>query len=272
MAKNIMLEGTQTIEEIAESFSFLKNSARAASVSDKYNVYSTPEIAAPIEALGYRCVNVSYQTKIDENKQQYAKHLLRFRAIENIAPAWQETPRGVIMGAKNDCADIILVNSHDGACSYSIMLGWYRCACANGLIVGQAVAAYSIRHTTDISRVHEVTRSFNVNIEKVTDSVERMKDRSLTYAEREDFSRFAYDLKFKRDEKGGYEFQPIYLAQPRRRADSGDDLFTVFNVIQENIVRGSRIRNAGRRAVSAIDRNIELNRALWDRAESYLLN
>ena len=60
----------------------------------------------------------------------------------------------------------------------------------------------------------------------------------------------------------------------RRREDTGNDLWSVFNRVQENTVRGGlRFRNeeTGRRnrtrEVKGIDQNIRLNRALWELAE-----
>jgi hypothetical protein len=51
------------------------------------------------------------------------------------------------------------------------------------------------------------------------------------------------------------------------------DLWTTFNVVQENIIRGGlrgrkrssngRMRNMTTRPVKALDRNIKLNQALW---------
>ena len=60
---------------------------------------------------------------------------------------------------------------------------------------------------------------------------------------------------------------------PRRFEDRRDDLWTTFNRLQENLVKGGlegRSRN-GRatrtRPVNGIDQNVKLNRALWVLAE-----
>jgi hypothetical protein len=71
--------------------------------------------------------------------------------------------------------------------------------------------------------------------------------------------------------------RPEQIIEPRRREDMGDSLWTTFNVIQENVVRGGlhgrkrnaegRIRRAQTRAINGIDQNVTLNRALWTLAE-----
>ncbi|MGO4484326.1 DUF932 domain-containing protein [Rhizobium sp. 2TAF27] len=60
---------------------------------------------------------------------------------------------------------------------------------------------------------------------------------------------------------------------PRRHDDRANDLWTVWNVVQENAIKGG-LRGVGRddlgrprrvksRAVNGIDLDIKLNKALW---------
>ena len=72
-----------------------------------------------------------------------------------------------------------------------------------------------------------------------------------------------------------------HLLAPRRQADTNNDLFSVMNRIQENVIRGG-IRTWGRhpqtralrhittREVKGIDQTVSLNRALWNAAESLM--
>src|SRR3546814_17301841 len=71
--------------------------------------------------------------------------------------------------------------------------------------------------------------------------------------------------------------RPEQIIEPRRREDVGDSLWATFNVIQENVIRGGlqgrkrnadgRIRRAQTRAITGLDQNVALNRALWTLAE-----
>jgi hypothetical protein len=62
----------------------------------------------------------------------------------------------------------------------------------------------------------------------------------------------------------------------RRREDASDDMYTVMNVIQENVIRGGfsyqTSGNSVRRLqdVRAVDRNININQAVWQGAEDLL--
>jgi hypothetical protein len=63
------------------------------------------------------------------------------------------------------------------------------------------------------------------------------------------------------------------VLDPRRTADAGQDLWSTFNVVQENVVRGGleyRSANGRRnrtRSVTGIAQNVSVNKALWTLAE-----
>ncbi|EAA9599182.1 DUF932 domain-containing protein, partial [Salmonella enterica] len=74
----------------------------------------------------------------------------------------------------------------------------------------------------------------------------------------------------------GEEHQPVTTAQvltPRRREDYGQDLWTVWNTLQENLLKGGlpgrtvQDKRTHTRAVKGIDGDVKLNRALWVMAE-----
>ena len=62
----------------------------------------------------------------------------------------------------------------------------------------------------------------------------------------------------------------------QRLEDLGSDLWTTFNVLQENLVRGglagrsSNNRRVTTRPIVGIDSNLALNRGLWELAEAML--
>ena len=86
------------------------------------------------------------------------------------------------------------------------------------------------------------------------------------------FAKSALTLKY--DDSG--KFWPItesQLQRPRRFDDNGSELWSIFNRVQENLVKGgltSRTANGRQqrtRPVHGIDQNVRLNRALWLLAE-----
>ena len=67
-----------------------------------------------------------------------------------------------------------------------------------------------------------------------------------------------------------------FRESPRREEDSGDDLWSTYNVVQENLVKGGidcRSANTGRlvrtRRIRSVSADIRLNRALCALAERF---
>jgi hypothetical protein len=86
------------------------------------------------------------------------------------------------------------------------------------------------------------------------------------------FAGSAHLLRFERDEAGNASTGVTVeqLIQPRRFEDRLQDLWTTFNVVQENAVRGgltARAPDSSRRSttreVRGVDQNVKLNMALW---------
>lgn len=77
----------------------------------------------------------------------------------------------------------------------------------------------------------------------------------------------------------GEEYQPVTESQilaPRRWQDKRDDLWTTYQRIQENLLKGglsgrtAQGKHTHTRAVNGIDGDVKLNRALWVMAENML--
>jgi hypothetical protein len=75
---------------------------------------------------------------------------------------------------------------------------------------------------------------------------------------------------------GGHRPAPVaaeQLIEARRPEDIGNSLWTTFQRVQENVIRGGRTgrsaqgRRLQTRPVGSIDRGVSLNRALWMLAE-----
>ena len=101
---------------------------------------------------------------------------------------------------------------------------------------------------------------------------------------KEAFAEAAHVLRFG-DEDGNVTtpIQPRQLLAPRRYDDRADDLWTTYNVVQENAIRGglhaigrdanNRPRRVRSRQINGIDQDVKLNKALFmlaDRMASLL--
>ena len=105
------------------------------------------------------------------------------------------------------------------------------------------------------------------------------KDGTIEPREEIAFATAALALRFGEravEEGGGHRPAPVTAAQlieARRREDLGHTLWTTFQRVQENVIRGGQPgrsaqgRRLQTRPVGSIDRGVNLNRALWMLAE-----
>ena len=164
--------------------------------------------------------------------------------------------------------EIILINSHDGTSSYQLLAGTFRFVCCNGLVIGDMVEDIRVQHRGNI--VDNVIDAAYTIVDQFTianQSMGAMKEITLSRPEQEVFARSALALKY-----GEVENQPVSPRQillPNRIDDNNSSLWTKFNVVQENLMRGGQRGHAASgkrvttRPVQSIDNNVKLNRALW---------
>ncbi len=229
--------------------------------SARYAYIPTSHVLAKLRDEGFQPFMVAQARVRDEGKREHAKHLIRLRHANQIAAT--------------EANEIILLNSHDGSSSYQMMSGQFRFVCANGLVCGHTDNDIRIRHKGDV--VGDVIEgAFRVldDFEAVAEEREGMKALTLDPALQQVFARSALALRYGTgdEETPTPVAAPItetQLLRPQRMEDTKPDLWTTFNVVQENMIRGGlrgRNANGGRmrtREVTGIDQNVKLNRALW---------
>lgn len=186
--------------------------------------------------------------------------------------------RHMIRFAKNGLSfegervDMVLYNSHDRGCAFRLIASIWRKVCGNGLMVASEFANFSHKHVGfEPDDFIESAGKIAAAAGTIADRVDEMKVIEMTPDERGVFARAALHLVFQDPKEA--PIQAEQLLAERRYDDKGNDLWTTFNVIQENIMRGGlkgrkkgrngRMRNVTTRPVKALDRNIKLNQALW---------
>ena len=121
----------------------------------------------------------------------------------------------------------------------------FRCICSNQLCVPSGIASdFRVRHVGYANRfVQSALDGIVYTMPKTLERVEGYKSIPLTSIEQEAFAKDAIELRFDGDR---YSVDPTAMLDRRRMGDTGDDLWTVFSRIQENVIRGgiaSRTRN-----------------------------
>lgn len=228
-------------------------------VSSKYTFIPTIQIVDMLRAENWRPVKVQQSGAWKAENQGFQKHLIRFQRPDLIV--------------ENEAVEIILLNSHNRSCAYQLMAGVFRFVCSNGMVVGDTFNRMSIRHISNpAEEVIEASYKVIKEAPVIAGSFKKMKKIGLDVAERETYASAALQLVYDDVKESPVSVQQIL--RPRRTADHEPDLWTTFNVVQENIIKGGLrgvSRKTGKRVttrpVKSIDRDVKLNKALWTLTE-----
>ena len=234
-----------------------------ASRSERYTYIPTIDVLRGLRKEGFEAFMVAQGQSRIEGKAEFTKHMIRMRHAGQVQ-------------TKPEANEIILINSHDGASSYQLLSGVFRFVCCNGLVVGTVSNDIRIPHRGDIQG-EVIEGAFRVleDFEAVDASTEGMKALTLQPEEEHAFATAALALRFG-ERTEGQPPAPVtaeQLMEARRPEDLGHSLWTTFQRVQENTLRGGQPgrsvqgRRIHTRAVGSIDRSVSLNRALWVLAE-----
>ena len=233
------------------------------STSSKYTFIPTERVLSGLMQAGFVPVDAR-QTQARRASPVHARHVVRLRR------------RFETVHLKDSVPEVVFLNSHDGTSSYQLRLGIFRVVCTNGLIVSRgAFPGVRVSHRGDV--VDEVIAGAVQIAERfgaLAEQVERMEHRVLQLDEQVAFASRALALRFQNLAESG--MQPSQLLRARRASDGGEDLWSILNRVQENLIRGGLTRRtvSGRltrtRGITAIRRDVELNSRLWDVAAEVL--
>ena len=244
----------------------------ASRLSDKYQQVRTIDAIDALQGEGWRPVSADQKHSRSNQDLPYAKHLVRFR---------HEDVQGVFAGGANAVGqafpEIVLSNSHNGSSCYRLLAGIHVVACSNGLIVAEeTIGSIIVRHLQgNAAALIDAATIISNQTKPVITRVNAMRERILTPEEAETFARSALKMKFP---SGNSPFKPENILAARREEDDREDLWAVFNRVQENLMAGGTVGvttgDSGRRYTSRPSRDINAvlkhNQSLWALADQLL--
>jgi hypothetical protein len=211
----------------------------------------------------------THTRKGHESKSPYKKHMLRFRNENN-------NDISKVIGDTHP--EILLTNSHDGSSSFKFHVGLFRLVCSNGLVIAdKTFDEFRVMHKgfqkEDILKVVEMSTE---KIPMVVGRVQDMMSKELNASQQYDFAKRVADTRWGEDKM----VEVNQMLKIRREEDAGNDLWSVFNRVQENLLQGGiltitpkdngMVRRSRSRAIRSIDQNLGVNKMLWSLAESVL--
>lgn len=229
--------------------------------SDRYVYVPTIEIVEGLRKEGWFPFFAVQSVPRDGSRHGHAKHMLRLRRDDGIG--------------KPEAAEVIIVNSHDGTSAYQMFAGMLRFVCINSMMAGERFEEVRVPHKGGIQdRIIEGVYTVAEDFPRLIEATETMKETRLSPDEQRVLAEASLVARYGEDES---PVRPDQIIAPRRREDVGPSLWSTFNVIQENMIRGGldgrrthadgRMRRSRTRPINGIDQNVGLNRALWTLAE-----
>ena len=244
-------------------------------VSARYGFLPTIQIVDALRAEGWLPVDAVQKNVRNKDNTDFTKHLVRFRRL------------GDDIKVGDSVVELLLTNSHDRTAAFQLHAGIFRMACANGIVIADSTFnKVSVRHNQNAAE-QVVEGSYQVidEVPLITNEVESMQNTMLTQNEQFLLAKTVLDYTTPEAKEGDAKIITSetniveQMLRPNRNADTGLDLWSTYNVIQEKVLRGG-IRTAKRNAkgqykrnttreVKSIDKNVKLNKALWEMATAF---
>lgn len=227
-------------------------------MSEKYAFVSSAQIVEQLVKDHNFEIISARQRDSRRRDPRYTRHMITMR-LKNA-----KLIRGQVL------PQVLLTNSHDGQSKFQMRGGLFRVICENGLVTSIADEVCVKVHRGDAKAIIDAALSIVDRVGKMEPVLAAMMKKKLNDKQQAAFAIKAAKLAY--DEP--LSFDPKLLLTSRREEDQASDVWTVFNRIQENIVRGgveftskASGRNFKTRGLTHIGRSIEMNSTLWSIAE-----
>jgi hypothetical protein len=247
-------------------------------VSDKYVHANTMTVVEDLAKLGWFPV----QAKQCRNKKNSSGirsfHMIAFqnpdvkitKTLDNGEKIVDTYPR------------IILTNSHDGFNSFKFMVGLFRLICSNGLVVcNNQMVDMSIRHINyDFEELRRIVASAIEQVPNIVNTMNDMRNVMLTDEQKTALATEVDKIRKGVEDDENYVVDAEVVEDiltPVRNEDNGNDLWTIFNICQEKMIkggfgfRGATNKLRKQRGITSIKKDMDFNQRLWQTASQYLM-
>lgn len=265
-----------TMEELEKYAPATFAKEAAPGVTGRYSFIPTEEIVQKILGLGWELHSAK-----QNGPNPFSRHFIRFT-----------NPQLGFMDLKQDRVkpQIILDNSHNRGSAAQLHMGLFRLVCTNGLVVAMPGMYTNVKFRHMGVDREELRRLLTITADQyktIGTHIGDMQEVKMNDDKKQEFAikavaRREPHMFIKEDgtidvKKVTASTNPIEIVSPIRGEDKADNLWSVFNVVQERMIKGgyNRItgskRNSTTRGITNGTRNIELNKELWGIAEEYMV-
>lgn len=245
------------------------STTKAERLSDRYVSLNTSDVLPVLADYGYFPTQAA-QKRSRKASAEHTSHMVAFSKANDVVEVGDIRP------------EIILYNSHDGTGSVKLFAGAFRFICSNGIVAGEGFQS-RIYHSKALNGFEEMLRTTVATLPSLMAKIDQMRGVMLTTGEVYDLAIAGVATRwddYTGQPKGAYAVSQTVkdVMNVRRVGDEGYNAWTVFNRVQEGVIRGNAmirsitethpegvLRKA--RPVNSIKEHQRINTELWNLAD-----
>jgi hypothetical protein len=250
---NLTLDELRTIVPAA----FADNPADT--VSDRYSFIPSTHVIDEVMKRGWYPTDARQSRKVRDTV--HATHMITFRQPNTDVKVGDVLPQ------------VTLVNNHRASHRAKLLAGFFRLICSNGLIIGMGVAESRVSKIHIDNAAFEFEQAFQDALDTLDTAVHqiaRWVTQPLSWTDQLEFAKRALLVKEHDVPFWAGQYSPHEFLSRRRDADRKNDLWTVFNVVQENILKGGvqgKVRET--KPITQVTEIERINNGLWMLADEF---
>lgn len=233
---------------------------KADGLSDRYTFIDTQLVISQLGDLDWYPVQAYQRFSKRVKDPLHTTHQIVFRKLHPLD----------VLKVGDLIPQLIWVNDHRGRRTAELLSGIERLACLNGLVLPTGLAEdefYQIhRGNVTVAVEAALSRAYTA-LEEADKASSQWRLIELDPLQQTIFAKTALLIR----NPDAQTFAAAPLLERHRDADAGNDLWTVFNVVQENLtrgeVRGVFSRRRKLRKITGISAIQKLNQGLWSLAQ-----
>jgi hypothetical protein len=259
-------------ERIAQLAPAVFSTTKHERLTDRYVSLHTSDVLPVLADYGYQPVQAA-QKRSRSADPAFAQHMMAFAKVEDINVIDQDMR-----------PEIILYNSHDGSGSVKLFAGAFRFICSNGIVAGDGFSS-RIYHSKSLLAFEDMLRSTVETLPALMDKINRLRSINIDHAQAYDMAIAGVATRWKdyvgQEDKGSYAVAQTVkdVLKVTRSEDNFTDAWTVFNRVQEGVIRGNamvrsitKVHPEGMmrkaRSLSSIKEHVRINQELWNIADT----
>lgn len=264
--------GILSTERIAQLAPAVFATTKHERLTDRYVSLHTSDVLPVLADYGYQPVQAA-QKRSRGTSPEFAQHMMAFAKVDGVdAPIEDIRP------------EIILYNSHDGTGSVKLFAGAFRFICSNGIVAGDGFSS-RIYHSKSLLGFEQMLRNTVETLPSLMEKINRLRSIQLDGEQARNLAIAGVNTRWVeytgQETKGSYAVAQTVkdVIAVNRREDNYLDAWTVFNRVQEGVIRGNALirsitavhpegvmRKA--RALSSIKEHVRINQELWNIADA----